>query len=323
MFKKIVFWLKAARIHTAPMSILSWLVAFVVALKLGGDAILGSLAFIGILSAHLGVNLIDDYFDFKSEVKKNPGEFFISNRDKGKAQYLVNGEATLTHTAIAIAIYFGLASLIGLILTILCGWQVAAIAAFGAIFCLFYPKMSYWGLSEIAVGITFAPLLMLGTSYVMLQTFSLEILLISISTGLLTVGVLQSHALMDFDFDKKENKKTLCTIVKTKNNALITLGLMMIIAYINVLVNIWFKIFPYTFLLTLLTIPMAIVLYKYLNIYNKNPQIVPKRKFWFGPMENWAIIEKNNAQSFMLRFLLSRNLMMFFSFLICFGVIIA
>ena len=62
-FSTIYFWLKAARLHTLPMSFMSWLVVFCWCAKLGGNISLGILALIGVMLAHLGVNLIDDYFE--------------------------------------------------------------------------------------------------------------------------------------------------------------------------------------------------------------------------------------------------------------------
>jgi hypothetical protein len=42
-----------------------------------------------------------------------------------------------------------------------------------------------------------------------------------------------------------------------------------------------------------------------------------------GPMENWDEIEKNNLQSFMIKFLLARNVMVIFTFFLCLAIIIA
>lgn len=320
----IWFWLKAARVHTMPMSFMSWLVVFCWAVKIGGNIFLGVLALIGIMLAHLGVNLIDDYFDYKSEVGtiKSSEEKKNIKMQKGKCQYLIDGRATLNQMLLVIVIYFGLASLIGLYLLVVCGWPVAAIALVAAVFSLLYPYLTYWGLSEFAVAINFGPLLFAGTSFVMLGNISSDILLLSISTGLLTVGLLHTHALMDYDFDIKDNKRTLCTVLGSKQKALNALGLMMAIAYVNMAVGVWFKLFPAMTLLTLLTMPLAVVLYNLLKLSILKPEIIQERKFWMGPMENWDEIKANNAQNFMLKFYISRNLMMFFTLLLCLGLLI-
>ncbi|MFA6988713.1 MAG: prenyltransferase, partial [Candidatus Gastranaerophilaceae bacterium] len=302
VIENIIFWLKAARVHTLPMSFMSWLVVFCLALKDGGNILLGILALIGVMLAHLGVNLIDDYFDYKNEVGtiKSSEEKKSIKMQKGKCKYLLDGKATLKQTLITTAIYFALAAGIGLILTIICGWPVVVIVLVASIFCLLYPKLTYCGLSEFAVGMTFAPLLFIGTYFVMTGAFSGYVVLVSISTGLLTIGLLHTHALMDYDFDIKENKKTLCTILKSKQNALLVLGIMTFTAYINIAVCVYLNIFPIQTLITFVTLPLAITLILQMKMHIEQPQIIPERKFWMGPMENWEEIQAANAQSFML-----------------------
>lgn len=320
----IWFWLKAARVHTMPMSFMSWLVVFCWAVPLGGDIFLGVLALIGVMLAHLGTNLIDDYFDYKREVGtiKNSDEKKSIKMQKGKCKYLIDGKATINQTLFVSLLYFGLASIIGLYLLLVCGWQVVLIAVIAALFCASYPFLTYIGMAEFAVGATFAPLLFAGTSFVMLGYISPDILLLSISTGLLTVGLLHTHALMDFDCDIRDNKKTLCTILGSKEKSLYALGLMMAFAYVNILVGSILNIYPMTTLITFLTIPLAVELYKLMKLGITNPEIIPERKSWMGPMDNWDEIVKNNAQSFMLKFYISRNLMMFFTLLLCLALLV-
>lgn len=324
IFKRVWFWLKAARFHTMPMSFMSWLVVFCYALKFGGDIVLGILALLGVMSAHLGVNLVDDYFDFKREVGtiKSSDEKKSIKMQKGKCAYLLSGQTDINAVGRVVLVYFGIAAFIGLILTFFCGWKILLIAGIAALLCMTYPFLTYCGLSEFAVGMTFGPMLFAGVSYVMLGFITKNIMLMSISTGLLTVGLLHTHALMDYDFDVIDKKKTLCTLSGSKQNANIILGLMMGIAYINMAVGIYLDIFPSATALTFLTLPLAIALCYLLNLSIKHPEIVPERKFWMGPMEHWADIEKNNAQSFMLKFYISRNIMMFFTLLLCLGIII-
>lgn len=324
IFNTVWFWLKAARVHTLPMSFMSWLVVFLIAFKQGGNVFYGFLALIGIMSAHLGVNLIDDYFDFKREVGtiKSSEEKKSIKMQKGKCAYLISGQTTLNKVLFVVCLYFGIAAIIGLFFFIVCGWQTAVIAALTGLLCLLYPYLTYWGLSEFAVGLAFAPLLFAGVSYVMLGYFSNPILLLSLSTGLLTVGLLHTHALMDYDFDIKDNKVTLCTLSGSKENALAGLGIMMAVAYINIALGVLLHIFPQTYLLTFITIPLPIALYKLMESGISHPEIIYDKKFWMGPMENWETIKANNAQSFMLRFYLSRNIMMFFTLMLCIGILI-
>ncbi|HNW26326.1 MAG TPA: prenyltransferase [Candidatus Gastranaerophilaceae bacterium] len=322
-FNRIIFWLKAARVHTMPMSFMSWLVVFCWSYSIGGDFFYGILALIGIMSAHMGVNLVDDYFDYKEELKeqKFQNDPQSITMQKGKCKYMIEGKATLEQTFRALSVFFAIAIFIGIFLAFKCGWQVLLIAFVASLFCAFYPFLTYRGLGEIAVGMTFAPLLFMGTSFVMLGGFSSDILLLSISTGLLTVGLLHTHALMDYDFDVKNNKKTLCTLLKSKEKALVALGIMMAGAYLNIILGIFTNKFPASTAITLISAPLAVVLYKSMSLTIQDPNTSLPKKFWMGPMEHWEEIKANNAHNFMLNFYLSRNIMMFFTILLCISLL--
>lgn len=262
--KKIIFWLKAARIYTTPMTIMSWGIVFVWGITDGGNVALGILTLFGILLAHLGTNLFDDYLDYKKGIEN------IQNL-KEKCWYLKSGETTMPQVLTAVGIYFGLATLIGLFLTIKVGWGVAVITFAAAILCLFYSSLTYVGLGEVLVGLLFSPFLYLGTYYVMTHSFSKELMLMAISTGILVVAVLYTHMLIDYDSDKQDNKITLCRLAGSKHNAFVLLVGLISLAYINITVLIFFNILAYKFLLVFLSYPLAIKLFKLMRITTYDP----------------------------------------------------
>jgi 1,4-dihydroxy-2-naphthoate octaprenyltransferase len=308
----IIFWLKAARVYTMPMTIMSWLVVFVWGLSDDGNILLGILTLIGILLAHLGTNLFDDYLDYKKGVEN------IQNL-KEKCWYLKSGEATLAQTLFVVCIYFGLAALIGLFLTWKIGIGVAVIAFLAGILCLFYSPCTYIGLGEVLVGLLFSPFLYLGTYYVMTHGFSKELMLIAISTGLLVVAVLYTHMIIDFDSDKADNKITLCRIFRTKENSLYILTAMLILAYVNIGVLIWLKILSLEFLLVFLSLPNAYELVRLMVIHVFEPaDTITEKTFWMGPIDSWEDIKDvPQTRNFKMRICTSINLMAAFSLLIC------
>lgn len=268
---KIIFWLKAARVYTMPMTIMSWLVVFVWALSDGGNIPLGILTLFGILLAHLGTNLFDDYLDYKKGVQN------IEN-NKEKCWFLKSGEATLPQTLAAVCVYFGLAALIGLFLTWKVGIGVAIISFFAGILCLFYSPCTYIGLGEVLVGLLFSPFLYLGTYYVMTHGFSKELMLMAISTGLLVVAVLYTHMLVDYDSDKADNKITLCRLLGSKENALKGLVTMVLLAYANIALLVFLHQLPPKFLIIFLSFPIAIKLYGLMkeHLLKDNPNHTPE-----------------------------------------------
>lgn len=233
-----------------PMTIMSWMVVFIWALSDDGNVLLGLLTLLGILSAHLGTNLFDDYLDYKKGVGN------IQNL-KDKCWYIKSGEATLGQTLAVVCVYFGLAALVGLFLTIKVGIGVALIAFAAGILCLFYSPCTYIGLGEVLVGLLFSPFLYLGTYYVMTHNFSPQLMLIAISTGILVIAVLYTHMLIDFDSDKLDNKITLCRLAGSKKNSLRNLVGLISLAYLNMALLVFLHLLPLKFLLVFLSLPMA------------------------------------------------------------------
>lgn len=324
IINKFSLWLNASRAYSVPMSIMSWLVAFCWCAKSGGNIFYGLLAMIGIITAHLGVNLFDDYIDFKDELKKQQKDCsYQINLQKGKCKYLISEQITLKQTLSVVIIYFSISILIGLLLTLLCGANVALIALISAILCLLYPKLSYYGLSEITVGIIFSPLLFIGTSIVMMGSISLKLLAFSVSTGLLTIVLLHVHSLMDYEYDLNFGKKTLCTILKNKQNTILALVIMIVTAYVNIINGIMLNLFHPIVLITFLTIPTAIILIKQLNQHLNSTQTTPVKTFWMGPVENWESIKNTKEAAFLLKFITARNLMMLFSLLLSIGLLLS
>ncbi|MDD3238019.1 MAG: prenyltransferase [Candidatus Gastranaerophilales bacterium] len=323
ILNEIKFWWNASRGYTTPVTIMSWSVPFIFALSEGGNIFFGILALIGILSVHLGVNLFDDIVDYYFEkYKTKKGLQNTINFQKGKCKYIIDGHATYRIILLITFCLFALGGLIGLFFVWKCGLPVLYIMLITAFLCVLYPLVTYIGLGEIIVGTVYAPLLYSGVYFVMTKSFSVEILLVSISTGLLTIGLLNAHTFMDFDFDKRNRKITLCTIAKTKHNAVKTEGAIFILAMLNIIILVSIGKLPPIMLLTLGTIPLMITLYELLYRHIENPNIYIKAKFWMGPIENWNEIVKNKNEGFMQKFLLARNVMFIFTLLLCIAKII-
>ena len=70
MKKDAISIMEYSRIFSLPMTIQSWLVIFTYSLIDSGNVLYGILALIGTCFAHLGTNLLDDYFDYKSLIKQ-------------------------------------------------------------------------------------------------------------------------------------------------------------------------------------------------------------------------------------------------------------
>lgn len=284
MIDKIYFWLKNSRLFSIPMSILSWLVIFVFALKQGGNILNGIIALIGIVSAHLATNLFDDYVDYK---------VLPENSQRCKCAYIKDGKATLNSVLKIVIIYLLIASICGFFLFLRCGFPVIGLAIVGGIIALIYAKLSQRGLSEFAVGIAFGPLLFEGTYFVMTKNFSLEVFILSLAVVMFTIGLMYVHTILDFEGDMCAHKKTLVCRIGNKNIALKGVFVVYGLGYLFTLI-LAVMLKNYYLLLTFGLLPLVFRMYNYLKTYTCGGEV---SEFYF-------------------RLLQARNLMVYYSLLI-------
>lgn len=281
---RIMFWLKNSRLFSLPMALLSWLVIFVYSLKAGGNIVNGLFALVGITCGQLATNLFDDYVDYQK---------LTDNSQQCKCSYIKSGEATLNDVLRVVIIYCGIAFLSGVILTFRAGLPVIGLAAIGGLIVLSYAKLSQVGLSEIAVGITFGPLLFEGVYYVMTQRFSLEVLVLSFAVVMFTIGLMYVHTILDYEGDLNSHKKTLVCRLGSKSRAIngvwIVYGVGYVFTFLLALISR-----NYYFLTTLLLLPLIFSMYKSLETFKCGEDV----------------------KEFYIRLLKARNLMVYYSSLI-------
>ena len=285
---KIWFWLKNSRLFSLPMTILSWLVVFVYSID--GNWLNGILALFGISFAHLATNLFDDYIDYK--------KLDDSNCQQSKCAYIRDGSAKIEDVLRVVIIYCSIACIIGLILTVRCGFPVIILAIIGGLLTLLYPKLSQIGLSELAVGIAFGPLLFEGVYFVMKGSFSAEILLLSFAVVTFTIGLMYVHTVLDYEGDVECHKKTLCSRFGSKQNAIDGVLVVYGLGFIFTLISFFVMKNPFILLTTLL-FPLVGNLYESLGSYKTGQD---KKEFYF-------------------RLLKARNLMVYYSLIIVFALI--
>ena len=323
MLQKTITIMACSRVFSLPMTILSWMVVFVYALVDSGSALNGIIALIGLCFAHLGTNLVDDYFDYKSLIKQvgfNKAEY-LKNSQKTKCRYLINGILKENDILVLAGLYFLFALSVGALLFIKCGVGVLYYTAVGAIIAIAYPFISRICLSEVAVALAYGPALFGGVFYVMTGLYSWEVVLLSVPTMIMTVVLLYIHTVMDYDYDKNEGKRTLANSFENSTASLIILKILLTAAYLSVILLCIFDIADWQVFLVLFTLPLSIDLYKSMYDFTKNPLVPPVKKWYHLPMENMKNYERRGEAGFMVRIYQSRNLMIYFSILLALGLI--
>jgi 1,4-dihydroxy-2-naphthoate octaprenyltransferase len=151
---------------------------------------------------------------------------------------------------------------IGLYLAWLRGfWPLFWLGVAGVIISLVYTapplRLVHRGVGEIAVGLGFGPIMLLGSYYVQAQRFSLEALWLSLPVGILIALVLYVNEIPDRESDAEAGKRTLP--VRWSKEAVIR-GFVWSTAAAYALIGMGaaLRILPWPTLIALATIPLAV-----------------------------------------------------------------
>lgn len=208
---------------------------------------------------HIGTNLANDYFDYLSGCDEaNLHHTPFSGGSRVIQQGLIAPKKILNASLLS----FILGSGIGLYLNYLCAKNVILILGVTGVFLgLFYSakpfQIGYGSFGELAVGVGFGPLMVMGAYYVQTQNLPLKIFLISIPVGILIALVLFINEFPDYLADKSVGKNTLVVILG-KKKAVILYHILLALAYLMIIYLVMVKFLPLTCLITLLSLPLAL-----------------------------------------------------------------
>lgn len=319
----IRFWWANARPTALPQSVLPALLAMCLALSAHDyNWWLALIGLLGVVTGHLGLNLFDDYFDYR----KNKTDYRDTMTHEGfrarigKCTYLTSGAASIKQLLHACIIYCCIALFCGAIILYFRGEFILYITLITIFLGLSYSgaplRLSYHGLGELTIGFIFGPLNMLGIYYAASGHIDNLIILISIPIGLLVMNIVYVHSILDFEPDKKINKLTLAVLLNNQKSMLIILFFILFLPYLIISYGVIYHDLSNLYLLTFITLPIAIALFVLMLYFVKEPDKKFKPKFWMGPMNQWKRITELGIDWFMLRWLLARNLLTFFCVII-------
>ena len=251
-------WFQALR---APFLVASLIPVFVGGLaawqiRRAFDAALFLLCVVGAALIHLGANMANDAWDYRSG---NDLAVRHSNPFAGGGRVLIRGVLSLrAHLAVALT-FLALGSLIGIYLVTQVGTPLLWIGLVGVAVAYSYVgpplRLAHHGLGEIAVGIEFGPVTVLGTYFVLTRTFDPAAIVLSISLGLLVTGILWINEIPDIPADSAVGKRTLVARLGVARATTAFAGIVLA-AYAVLVVGIGLGLTPLA-LLALLALPFA------------------------------------------------------------------
>lgn len=229
------------------------------------------LAFLGLLLAHISVNVLNDYFDYKSGVdlatKRTPfsggsGILPATLLTPRQVFWLGLGSFLL---AIPIGVYF----------LVVRGWLLLPLLLIAALCVLLYtPLILKLKWPEWAPGIGLGVLPVLGAYFVQTATYTLPAVVASIPSGILVHNLLLLNEFPDTEADSKAGRKTL-PIALGKAKASLIYSLLTIVVYLWIIGGVATRQMPIFSLIALLTFPLAVKAMRGALKYDDASKLIP------------------------------------------------
>jgi len=214
------------------------------------------LAFVGLLMTHISVNVLNDYFDYRSgidqETKRTPfsgGSGILPATLLTPRQVFWFGLTSFL-LALVIGVYF--------VMTLDSGWRLLPLLLVGAACILLYtPLLTRLGWPEWAPGVGLGFLPILGAYFVQTTAYTLPAVIAAIPSGILVHNLLLLNEFPDTEADRKAGRKTL-PITMGKDKASLVYSALTVAVYLWIIGGVIAKQMPAPSLLGLLTLPFAI-----------------------------------------------------------------
>lgn len=218
------------------------------------------LVLIGMILAHAGANVLNDYFDFRHGVDVAGSPTTLYRRHP-----LVEGDFTPGFILGLSLTCYAIAAVIGFYFLLTHGFIIALFALMGGIGGVCYTagpvKYKYRAMGEVAVFFLWGPLMMTACYFIQSKSWEhvASVLLVSIPQGLWVSLVLLANNLTDTDYDGETGVKTLGTVLGRKKAILLFISLV-IVVYVITGIEVLAGVISFWGFLTLLSFPVILKL---------------------------------------------------------------
>ena len=232
---------------------------------------LATLTYLGVISLHISVDLLNDYFDYQSGID------LITTRTPFSGGTGVLPAGLLSPLSVYKAgIFFLVAGIIiGLYLTLTQSFLILPILAFAAISTYFYStRLITWGVGELLLVFKGA-FIVLGTYLVQTIRLDFEPFYVGLVFGTLSTSVLFLNEFPDYDADKAKGRMNL-VVRLGKQRAAAFHKVFHIVSYFIIILSVGLGIIPVLALLSLLILPLTVIVAKGLKEnYMNSKKLIP------------------------------------------------
>jgi 1,4-dihydroxy-2-naphthoate octaprenyltransferase len=246
-------WLLAIRPKTLPAAVGPVLVGSGVAFSDGAFSLLPAVAcLLGAMLLQIGVNLANDYFDYKNSID--------SEERLGPVRVTQSGLIAPSVVKMGMIISLALASLVFIYLAFVGGPVIVVIGIASVLAALGYSggpfPLASNGLGELFVFIFFGLVAVGGTYYIQAGQLTWLAVAAAVPPGLLITAIMVVNNLRDIDTDRKAGKRSLAVILG-RSRTVIGYKLLLLLSYLVPGALYIGGLCSAVVLLPLLTLPMA------------------------------------------------------------------
>lgn len=214
------------------------------------------LTFLGLLLCHISVNVLNDYFDYKSGIdlatKRTPfsgGSGILPASMLKPGQVLWFGLIALI-LAVPIGAYF--------VITLDNGWQLIPLLIIGALCTVIYtPLLTKVGFPEWAPGLGMGTLPVLGAYFIQTTEYTFPAVIAAIPSGILVHNLLLLNEFPDVEADRNAGRRTMPILIGRTRTWMVYSALT-IVVYLWIIGWVIAGTMPAFTLIALLTLPFAI-----------------------------------------------------------------
>ena len=274
-------WLILGRVSVVVMSAISAVIGGLLAVRDDTfDLPLLILVVLGLILAHTGSNLVNDFWDFRHG---------IDTPDSPRATYgphpFTDEKNSYKEFLLVTGVLLVAATVIGVYLTATAGLWVLAFALGGAFVLLFYSggpiPLKYFGMGEIAVFIVWGPLMIGGSYFVMAEELPWWVVLASVPYGLGVTTVLFGKHLDKLPFDREKGIRTMPIVLGEKLSRYVTVALSVAMYGATAALAVWQEM--WALVLVIGALPLLLMLIRFYSKPKpeKAPEGYPGWPLWF------------------------------------------
>jgi len=229
------------------------------------------LAFIGLLLCHISVNVLNDYYDYRSGIDLKTKRTPFS----GGSGFLPAASLEPRNVFWLGLVCFLLAVPIGIYFTLVIGWLLLPLLAIGTVCILLYtPFLTRLRWPEWAPGVGLGALPVLGVYFIQTASYTIPAIVASIPSGILVHNLLLLNEFPDTEADKTAGRKTL-PITMGKAKASVVYSALTVIVYLWIIGSVVAGLMPAFSLIALLTLPFAIKAIQGALKYQDTSKLIP------------------------------------------------